>query len=49
MRSLLMARAMSSERIHRVPVIEGDRVAGIITSLNLISVFPSETESKVGT
>lgn len=35
-----VARLMSRERIHRVPVVEGGRVVGIITSLDLLAVFP---------
>ncbi len=34
-----VALTMSEERIHRVPVVRGDRLVGIITSLDLLAVF----------
>ena len=36
-----IARLMSRERIHRVPVVEDGRVIGIITSLDLLGEFPT--------
>lgn len=34
-----VAAVMSRERIHRVPVVDGTRVVGIITSLDLLEVM----------
>ena len=42
-----VARIMSRERIHRVPIVRGQRVVGIITSLDLLAVFPEhETQEQ---
>lgn len=38
-----IARLMSRERIHRVPVMEGGKVVGIITALDLLAHFPPRT------
>lgn len=35
-----VARRMAEERIHRVLVVEGGRLLGLITSLDLLSHFP---------
>jgi CBS domain-containing protein len=35
-----VAAIMSGERIHRVPVVDGDRVVGIITALDVLGAFP---------
>jgi CBS domain-containing protein len=37
-----VAWKLATERIHRVVVTEGDRLLGIITSLDLLRVFPEE-------
>jgi len=43
-----VARIMSRERIHRVPIVRGQRVVGIITSLDLLAVFPEhETQEQL--
>jgi CBS domain-containing protein len=36
----VVARRMADERIHRVLVMEGDSIAGIVTSLDLLAHFP---------
>jgi CBS domain-containing membrane protein len=36
-----VARILHEERIHRVPVMDGARLVGIITSLDLLASWPS--------
>lgn len=40
-----LAAIMSRDRIHRVVVVDGKRVLGIVTSLDLLGRFPSATAS----
>ena len=35
-----IAERMSADRIHRVLVMEGDKLAGIVTSIDLLAHFP---------
>ena len=36
-----VARRMADEGVHRVIVVEGERVVGIVTSLDILKVFPT--------
>lgn len=38
----LVARRMAEERIHRVLVVENDKLLGVITSLDVLAHFPQE-------
>lgn len=36
-----VAARMAADRVHRVVVMEGDRLAGIVTSIDLLAHFPT--------
>jgi CBS domain-containing protein len=44
----VVAGCMSQERIHRVPVMDGGKVVGIITSLDLLSEFAEREKGAAG-
>jgi CBS domain-containing protein len=37
-----IAERMARDRIHRVVVLDGDKLVGIVTSIDLLSHFPPE-------
>jgi CBS domain-containing protein len=41
-----VAKRMARERIHRVVVVEGDRVVGILTSIDVLGRFPNGPRRK---